>query len=59
MALKSDNASCWEGNEKHNNSYISVVNVNAMSTLENSWAVKKIIIITQKCATYITQQLYS
>ena len=41
MALKSDNASCWEVNEKHDNSYISVVNVNAMSTLENSWAVKK------------------
>lgn len=41
MALKSDHASCWQGNEKHDNSYISVVNVNAMATLENSWAVKK------------------
>ena len=26
MALKSGNARCWQGNEKHDSSYISVVN---------------------------------
>lgn len=35
MALKSGNARGWQGNEKHGNSYISVVNVNAMAILEN------------------------